>query len=100
MTRNLLLVDTGALINPDRLDALYVEYKDGSNTLKVNAVVNGVDITIKMITVTDLEKAEAAAAEYMSDICERIAACVDVGHKRVTHAEEIYNVICGICGNG
>jgi cell division ATPase FtsA len=96
MARNLLLVDTGALINPDTLDALYVEYKnDGSNILKVNAVVNGVDITVKMITVNDLAKAEAAAAEYMSDICERIAACVDVGHKRVTHSAEIYGAICG-----
>ena len=80
MENRLMLVESGALINPDKIDALYNSYKDGATELKVFALVNGVDIVIKIIPITSagLTAAREQAAEYMAEITQRANILVDI----------------------
>lgn len=72
MDKTMLITDTGAAICLSDINAVFPHYIDGQDTLKVVAVVNGIDIVVKMIPVSKdnggIDAAKEAASEYMAKI--------------------------------
>ena len=75
MIKTLVKTPTGAWVAPESIDALYPDYKPGSNNLNVYAVVNGIDIVIEEIPVSlsngGIIDATAKANEFIEKFIDR-----------------------------
>ena len=63
----LRVAPSGAMVNVNSIDAIYINYEDGSDAMEVIAVVGGVDIVLIIIPANpaDITPARNAAEAFM-----------------------------------